>query len=208
MRHPDDVVDPLVIRRVQQGIEALLHDLKRLVVGQDALAYEGLKHDGLGSTGHLGAPDDVGSSARRRSWSDKRHGKPFAVLHRWGAGFLYFKFEQADRIKANISLFVFLSSTTAASLADGLKLLFGRSRPHLFIEKSIYTFHPLSNSIDFSSFPSDHAAVAGAMATALSMLMPEYCPTFLLLAVLVASAVSLPARTTRATSSRECSWAS
>ena len=37
MRHPDDVVDPLVMRRVQQGVEALVHDLKRSSVARTPL---------------------------------------------------------------------------------------------------------------------------------------------------------------------------
>jgi hypothetical protein len=44
-----------------------------------------------------------------------------------------------------------------------MKLLFGRSRPHLLFEQCIYVFHPLTNSLDFSSFPS-----VGARAAALS----------------------------------------
>jgi hypothetical protein len=47
MRHLDDIVAPLVIRRVQHRVEALVHDLERLAYRQDTVAYQGLKHDRL-----------------------------------------------------------------------------------------------------------------------------------------------------------------
>ena len=100
--------------------------------------------------------------------------------------FLFLKFHEQKILQANRALFVLLNSTTAPFFTDLLKPLFGRSRPHLWWEQGIYTFRFLTNSLDFSSFPSEHATVAAAMAGTLSTLLPEYRPTFFLLATIVA----------------------
>ena len=99
--------------------------------------------------------------------------------------FLYYGPEKKHRLNRNRALFVLLNSTSAGLWADMVKYLVGRSRPHLFLEHSIYGVHPLSNSWDFNSFPSDHAAVATAMAATFWVLAPTYWPTYLLLAVIV-----------------------
>jgi membrane-associated phospholipid phosphatase len=113
-------------------------------------------------------------------------GSPVPYFVASAVAFALFKFERQQTIYANRALFILLASTTAPFCADMLKLVFGRARPHLWIEQGIYTFRPLTNSLDFSSFPSEEATVAAAMATTFSVLMPAYRPTFLLVATVVA----------------------
>jgi CRISPR-associated Cas5-like protein len=57
--------------------------------------------------------------------------------------------------------------------------------PGLYLAGGIYAFHPFKAGTDFASFPSEHAAVATAMATAFSILIPAYRPTFFFLAIII-----------------------
>lgn len=100
--------------------------------------------------------------------------------------FLYLKFQQRSLVAANRALFVLLGCTVAPFLTDILKLFFGRSRPYLLLEQGIYAFRFLAADPDFSSFPSEHATIAAAMAATFSMLFRTYRPTFFLVALLVA----------------------
>jgi membrane-associated phospholipid phosphatase len=112
-------------------------------------------------------------------------GSPALYFIPSGIAFIYFKCEDRKRLPHNRALFLLLASTNSAFWTDALKFLVGRSRPGLLVDKSIYTLHPFSNNWGFNSFPSDHAAVAVAMAAVFSILIPAYKPTFVLLAVLV-----------------------
>jgi membrane-associated phospholipid phosphatase len=100
--------------------------------------------------------------------------------------FVYFKFQQMNAKRAHRAALIMFASTVAPFIADMLKLVFGRSRPHLLFEKDVFVFRPLTNSLDFSSFPSEHSAVAFAMAASFSILFPGYRPTFFFLATIVA----------------------
>ncbi len=112
-------------------------------------------------------------------------GDPTPYFTTSGLAFIYYRFRQTDQIKANISLYILLCSITPPFWVDILQPLFGRAQPHLLLENSIYTFQPLADGLGFRSFPSQHAAVAGAMAAAFSVLIPAYRPTFFLLCGMV-----------------------
>jgi membrane-associated phospholipid phosphatase len=113
-------------------------------------------------------------------------GSPVPYFIPSAVAFAFFKFQHPNTILANRALFLLLSSTNAPFLADLLKLVFGRSRPHLWIEHGVYTFRLFTNSLDFSSFPSEHASVAAALAATFSIFVPTYRPTFYLVAIVVA----------------------
>jgi membrane-associated phospholipid phosphatase len=89
-------------------------------------------------------------------------------------------------VRRNRVLFLVLAATTPWLWADLLKVLFGRARPVLYLENGFYGFQPLDTDPTFWSFPSGHSTVAAAVAAALSVLLPSYRGTFLLLALLVA----------------------
>jgi membrane-associated phospholipid phosphatase len=89
-------------------------------------------------------------------------------------------------IGRNRVLFLVLSATTPWLWAVLLKVLFGRARPALYLQNGFYGFLPLDIDPTFWSFPSGHATVAAAVAASLSILLPGYRATFLLLALLVA----------------------
>lgn len=89
-------------------------------------------------------------------------------------------------IQRNRVLFLVLAATTPWIWADLLKVLFGRARPALYLEDGFYGFQPLHMDPSFWSFPSGHSTVAAAVAASLSIILPTYCYTFLLLALLVA----------------------
>lgn len=82
--------------------------------------------------------------------------------------------------------FILLAATGPWLLAEILQICFGRTPPHLYLGGGIYAFHPFKIGANFSSFPSEQAAVAAAMAAAFSTLVPTYRFTFSLLAVAIA----------------------
>jgi membrane-associated phospholipid phosphatase len=101
--------------------------------------------------------------------------------------FIYFRFIQFNRIRASRALFFLLAVVGAVILTYMLKASFGRARPMLYFEYGIYGFHPFDIAWNFSSFPSEHAAVAAAIAVAFFILVPAYRVTFIILALLVAT---------------------
>jgi membrane-associated phospholipid phosphatase len=113
-------------------------------------------------------------------------GSPILFLVPSALAFMLFYFERQNPMWAHRALFLLLASTTAPLLVDVLKLAFGRPRPYMLVGHGISAFQPFTNSVDYSSFPSEHAAVAAAMAACFSVLLPGYRPTFFLLAAICA----------------------
>jgi len=101
------------------------------------------------------------------------------VYHNTGFSFSEF------RIPAR-ACFIFLAAIGSWLNAEMLKISFGRPRPPLYLAGGIYAFQPFNAATDFASFPSEHAAVASAMAAAFSILLPAYRSTFFLLAAIIA----------------------
>jgi membrane-associated phospholipid phosphatase len=97
------------------------------------------------------------------------------------------RFQRSDRLTANRALFMLLASGAAGTWADILKGVFGRSRPYLYFDQHVHGFHPFANDQSFASFPSEHAAVATAVAATCSLFLPDYRSTFILLALIVAA---------------------
>lgn len=113
-------------------------------------------------------------------------GLAVAVLLFWTIVLVNTEFKMVERILLYRALFILVGALSSWFAATGLQAMFGRSRPHLYFERGIYAFHPLSMTPDFSSFPSAHAAVSAAMAAVFSIIFPTYRVTFFLLAALVA----------------------
>jgi membrane-associated phospholipid phosphatase len=83
------------------------------------------------------------------------------------------------------AFFIILAAISPWLIAKILEISFGRPLPGLYLAGGIYAFHPFKAGTDFASFPSEHAAVATAMATAFSILIPAYRPTFFFLAIII-----------------------
>lgn len=96
------------------------------------------------------------------------------------------RFVIVERLVAYRAVFAMLSAITPWLLARGLQVMVGRSRPELFFAHGVYVFRPFDFGADYSSFPSAHAAVAAAMATTLSLFLPDYRITFFPIAIMVA----------------------
>lgn len=79
------------------------------------------------------------------------------------AGFIYFKFIKKNEIAANAAVFLFLAVALAGTANDLIKILVGRSRPGLLLDKDIYGFQPFTNQYYYASFPSGHANTIGAL---------------------------------------------
>jgi undecaprenyl-diphosphatase len=79
------------------------------------------------------------------------------------AGFIYFKFIKKNEIAANAAGFLFLAVALAGIANDLIKILVGRSRPGLLLDKDIYGFQPFTNQYYYASFPSGHANTIGAL---------------------------------------------
>jgi membrane-associated phospholipid phosphatase len=86
------------------------------------------------------------------------------------------------------TLFVLLAITLSTIWVNILKIALGRMDPGAYLESGVDEFHFLAGTVGTSSFPSEHAALASALAMSLSILRPAYWPTFLLVAILTAAA--------------------
>jgi membrane-associated phospholipid phosphatase len=113
-------------------------------------------------------------------------GSPILFLVPSALAFMLFYFERQNPVWAHRALFLLLASTIAPILVEVLKMAFGRPRPYMLVGHGISAFQPFTISADYASFPSEHAAVAAAMAACFSILLPSYRPTFFLLAAICA----------------------
>jgi len=85
-----------------------------------------------------------------------------------------------------VALFLFAAVAMSGLATDLLKVLFGRSRPPLFLSNGDFGWHPFSLKPKFGSFPSGHANTAVSMALALGFLVPRARVILLIVAAFVA----------------------
>lgn len=114
-------------------------------------------------------------------------GLAVAFLLFWSIVLVNSGFKIVERIFLYRALFILSGAIIPWLAATGLQVLFGRARPHVYFERGIYAFHPLSLTPDFWSFPSSHSAVSAAMAAAFSGFLPSYRFTFFFVATLVSA---------------------
>ncbi len=90
--------------------------------------------------------------------------------------------------------YLFLTVAVSGIVADILKIIFGRSRPKLLINDTIYGFDFFKFNSEYFSFPSGHSATAFGLATALSYFFPRArIPLFLCGALVAMSRLTLVA---------------
>lgn len=95
-------------------------------------------------------------------------------LLRWGGevGRLR-RWAEPMRAAAYMPAFIFVAVGASGLVADGLKILLGRTRPKLLFADGTYDFTWFGLRADHWSFPSGHAATAAALMTALWCLWPR-----------------------------------
>ena len=97
------------------------------------------------------------------------------------------------RLQTSVA-FVFLSVGGSGIAVAILKRVIGRARPSHFSIEGVYSFHPLFGDASYGSFPSGHATIIAAFATAIAMLRPRLAmPVFLLALLVAASRVAIGA---------------
>jgi undecaprenyl-diphosphatase len=111
---------------------------------------------------------------------------PYLVATALLAPLLHWGFGRARA--ARRALFVFVAVAVSGLAVDVAKVLFGRWRPKaLFEDPARYGFDFLSYGYVHNSFPSGHAATAGAVACALTLLFPRWAALWLGAGALVAA---------------------
>ena len=84
------------------------------------------------------------------------------------------------------AIFLFISIVYSGIAVSLLKIIFGRSRPDLFLDENLYGFFWFKIKYDYFSFPSGHTTTAFSFFISLSFLFPKFRILFILLATLVA----------------------
>lgn len=97
--------------------------------------------------------------------------------------FLIFRYVNKKELHSVKALFVFLSIGGAGILANVLKVIFGRYRPHMLFDQNLYGFGFWGFGYDYASFPSGHATTVAALAFSLYVIWPRYKYVYLLLAI-------------------------
>jgi membrane-associated phospholipid phosphatase len=81
--------------------------------------------------------------------------------------------------------YVFLAVAGSGLLADIIKSVVGRARPKLLFAGDVYGFTGLSLHAAYWSFPSGHSVTAGALAFALSTIVPRLTPAWIVGALMI-----------------------
>jgi len=80
---------------------------------------------------------------------------------------------ERDRL-ARGAIFYFTAIATSGIAVNVLKVIFGRTRPWLYVHRDQYAFRFFEIGYDVNSFPSGHACTAGAAAIAMCLLAPRW----------------------------------
>ncbi|OQP86124.1 phosphatidic acid phosphatase [Rhizobium rhizosphaerae] len=78
-----------------------------------------------------------------------------------------------------MTLYAALSVLVSSIVVHLLKYAIGRSRPLLFEQDGVLSFHPFSGDFLHESFPSGHSAHIGALFMALALLFPRFRLVFI-----------------------------
>lgn len=72
------------------------------------------------------------------------------------------------------SAFLFASVAVSGMIVNGLKIVFGRSRPRLHQTDGAWHFEPFTTGSAHASFPSGHSTAMGALAAVLFLWFPRW----------------------------------
>jgi membrane-associated phospholipid phosphatase len=93
--------------------------------------------------------------------------------------------ERLWRSRAWAGAYAFCACAGAGLLNNLLKVIAGRPRPKIFYRDGQHSFDFFRFQADFLSFPSGHTAMAFAVATVATVLLPRHIAAYYLLAVMV-----------------------
>lgn len=102
-------------------------------------------------------------------------------------GFLVYRSIRTEESIWRISLFAFACVAGASIAVSMLKIGFGRSRPSALFDGGVHEFVGFTLASGWESFPSGHATVIAAVATALALIVPRLTPLFIGAALVVAA---------------------
>lgn len=100
-------------------------------------------------------------------------------------GYLFFRYYQYNKRKANGFVFIFLAVIISGVVTDIIKWIMGRYRPHEYFNDNLYGFDFFHTKGPYTSFPSGHTTTAFAMAMILSFLFPRLKWIWLFFAILI-----------------------
>lgn len=129
---------------------------------------------------HISRPTKAVFKIITESIDPNYHYFAWAVIY-FAVAFLWKKQRLANRC-----LLILLSIPLANLAMEIIKCTFGRARPDLLFSQDLYGFTFFSLANRFKSFPSGHAATAGAIFGALSCFYPRATAVFTLLAFVMA----------------------
>lgn len=115
-----------------------------------------------------------------------RFGESKWYLLGFGALFLIFRYFFRLKSTANRFLYLFLAIAGSGLISDVLKFIFGRARPKLYFEKSVYGINFFGLDHLYTSFPSGHSTTAFSLAVGAYAFLPRFGPLLILLAFLIA----------------------
>lgn len=101
---------------------------------------------------------------------------------------LYFLYRHSKPLLARLGLYLLALNALSGIITIILKFLFGKSRPMLYHEESLFTFKFYEYGYAFNSFPSGHSSTALAVWFGLALLFPKN--RFLLIGIGVLIALS------------------
>jgi membrane-associated phospholipid phosphatase len=100
---------------------------------------------------------------------------------------LAYRASSGDYLRTDRGMFILGCGAVAGFISAKLKIIFGRPPPEALLNEGAYGFHFFNGGIGFDSFPSSHAAMAAAIAAAVSIISPNYRPIFIGLAVVISA---------------------
>lgn len=98
---------------------------------------------------------------------------------------LIFRYVFQQRLLALKAGFVWLCTLIPSLITLALKIIFGRARPELLLEKGIYGFQWFQHSRPFWSFPSGHTTAIMGCVFGLCIIYPRYRWYFLVIGFMV-----------------------
>lgn len=117
-----------------------------------------------------------------------------SVLTHFGEGvyyivpslFLFLLYRNRNLYNAQISLFIFATTSISGIIANLIKPIFGRFRPERLFHENFYGFNWFEFSYTMNSFPSGHSATALGAWLAFALIFPKYRIILIMIGISIA----------------------